>query len=140
MVDWSRLDRRVDIEHMRGKTFTYILGGEPGGDVIEFVTDSGDRYAMLHDQDCCEHVRIAEISGNMGSLCGSPILQAEVAESSSDEDDSSRPSEYSESWTWTFYKLATIRGYVTIRWLGESNGYYSERVDLYYKPAGEETV
>lgn len=112
-------------EELVGKTITEITGANQGGEMITFTLDDGTQHEMYHDQSCCEHVRIEDINGDINDLIGSPITLAEERISSTDED---KPSEWSESWTWTFYTLATIKGYVTIRWLGESNGYYGEGV------------
>lgn len=64
--------------------------------------------------------------GDQTALLNTPITMAEVASNNNHAADYYGKDECST--TWTFYKLATIRGYVTIRWLGESNGYYSEEV------------
>lgn len=91
-------------------------------DELLFQTKEGKVYRMYHDQDCCESVYIEEIIGDLADLTGEPILMAEEV-SQVDEN-------ASESGTWTFYKFATIKGYVTIRWYGSSNGYYSESVSF----------
>lgn len=81
---------------------------------------------MYHQQDCCEDVFIEDICGDLDDLVGSPLLQAEEVTNH----DSGPLNEYDESYTWTFYKFATVNGSVTIRWYGSSNGYYSEYVDV----------
>jgi hypothetical protein len=96
-----------------------------GYDEIVFTLDNGVKYKMLHYQDCCEHVAVEDITGDLKDLIGSPILKAEEVISN----DEPKPETY-ESYTWTFYHFATVKGYVTIRWYGESNGYYSESVDF----------
>lgn len=111
------------IEELKGQTLVSVSGAHVGSERICFETESGSIYAMLHHQDCCEIVTLNEIVGDVGDLIGSPILEAEET---SNQDD--KPSDHADSWTWTFYKLGTIRGHVTLRWLGESNGYYSEAV------------
>lgn len=110
-----------------GRTLSKVKGGE-GDEEIVFTEKYGTEWHMVHDQDCCEDVRVEEISGNLDDLIDSPILQAEVATST---DFYNGKPENPESFTWTFYKLATRKGYVTIRWLGESNGYYGEDVSFY---------
>ena len=99
-------------------------------DKILFVTTAGRQYRMFHFQDCCEQVSIEDICGDLSDLVGVPILKAE--ETSSDSADTYLPTpEYTdETSTWTFYNMATIKGYVTIRWFGTSNGYYSESVNF----------
>lgn len=116
-----------DISVLIGKTLTKVenvLGEE-----IVFTLDSGERYRLYHYQDCCESVRINDITGNLDDLVGVPILMADESSSSETPADVPKP-EYIESQTWTFYKFGTIKGYVDIRFLGESNGYYSESVSF----------
>jgi hypothetical protein len=90
---------------------------------------NGREFRMNHNQDCCEQVYIESIVGDLTDLLGTPILAADERESSGEGDPPDAHVErHDESYTWTFYLLRTIKGSVTIRWLGESNGYYSESV------------
>jgi len=115
----------INIQELLGKTFIKI---DKGDDVIDFISSDGYIYSMYHQQDCCESVVIDDINGDLEDLVGSPILQSEEATSSDNPDGEDHGY---DSQTWTFYKFATKKGYVTIRWYGSSNGYYSESVDIY---------
>jgi hypothetical protein len=103
-----------------GKTLSSIIG-EERGEEIEFTTTEGKKYSLYHIQDCCEDVCVEDICGDLQSLVGSPITMAECI---TKEDDTR-----GECGMWTFYKLATIKGYVDIRWYGSSD-YYSLEVDF----------
>lgn len=115
----------VEIDDLIGKLIVEIKGKEHD-DTLEFVCDDGLRYVMYHEQDCCEGVAVEDICGDLNDLIGSPIVKA----SEDTNSDEPKPNEYSESFTWTFYNIATAKGHVTIRWLGESNGFYLESVSI----------
>lgn len=104
-----------------GKTITSISLSE---DHIKFYTTSGT-FLQYHEQDCCETVWLESHDGDINDLIGSPLVMAEeIIEHTSGTDDF-------ESITYSFYKLATIKGSCTFTWRGTSNGYYSETVELY---------
>ena len=119
-------DSSVNIADMIGKVFTSVT--ETGSTMV-FENDN-DRYVFFHSQDCCESVGINDVVGDLSDLVGEPLL---IAEEVSGESPVGFEDEYHESVSWTFYKFATRKGYVDVRWLGESNGYYSESVDLGYE-------
>ena len=96
------------------------------GESIFFKTDTGRTFKLYHSQDCCESVSIEDVNGNWNDLIGSPILLAE--ESTSDDFQSGEGRD--DAYLWTFYRLATNKGSVDIRWYGESNGYYGVSVDF----------
>ena len=81
-------------------------------------------------QSVCESVTIEDITGDLNDLIGTPITKAEESTSGENPPDIKNKNFQDSSFTWTFYQFATVRGYVTGRWYGESNGYYSERVDF----------
>lgn len=103
---------------MVGKTVIKIINN----DHLELVfkCDDGSMYLMYHAQDCCEDVHLEEIIGDLNDLLGHPILQFDERVNPPEVD--------AKECTWTFYELRTIQGSVTLRWIGESNGYYSEEV------------
>ena len=116
----------IDFSSLLGKVMKEV---DVGSNNIKFVTVDGEVYNMYHCQDCCESVSVESVVGDVQDLIGVPLLVAEES-SSGENPEGAEVSEYQESFTWTFYKLATIKGYVDIRWYGESNGYYSESVSL----------
>ena len=115
----------MDVSTILGITLTNI-------DVVDaemlFTADNGRVFKLYHSQDCCEDVRIEDIAGDLNDLINAPLLQSE--EVSNDAPAKNEGGYVADSYTWTFYKFATIKGYVTVRWYGTSNGYYSENVDF----------
>ena len=115
----------MGIEVLKGKIIRKIIGCKNDDELI-FMVDIDEAYRMWHRQDCCENVTIYDICGDLDWLIDSPILVAE--ERTNLNENPIR--EFDDYFTWTFYELATLKGSVTIRWYGTSNGYYSESVDF----------
>ena len=111
----------VDISVFKNKT---LIGFDQQEDYIIFNFENDENYLMFHDQDCCESVYIEEIHGDLSNLVGHEIVMAEAVTYRGAVEESF------ETYTSTFYKLGCVNGYVTIRWYGTSNGYYSEKVDI----------
>jgi len=106
-----------------GQTITKIEGLENGSEKVSFITPS-DTVTLEYFPDCCASCPLDDFDGDPNDLLGSPILLAEEV-----SNDAPAP-EYADSYTWTFYKFATVKGYVTLKFLGQSNGYYSETVTV----------
>jgi len=111
----------MEFKELVGKVFTKIENID-NEEIIFNTVD--EKFKLYHQQNCCESVTVEDVIGDLDDLLNNPILLAEEVENEPKE------IEYGDSETWTFYKLSTIKGSVTIRWLGSSNGDYSESVDF----------
>ena len=112
------------LDEIVGETLDCVEGLEQDSEQVIFVTKSGKAIKLHHEQDCCECVDLNDFENDVENFDGAKVLSFE--EVSCQEFETS----YSDTQTWTFYKLETNRGGLWMRWLGESNGYYSENVDI----------
>ena len=129
MSGWYYKEGYRDFSDIVGKTFKSITGLVEGSDEIIFTFTDGSEYKMYHDQDCCESVSVADVCGDIEDLIDATVLEAR--EDTNSEDTFGKTGyDMDDSFTWTFYNIQTNKGCVQIRWLGTSNGYYSESVDF----------
>ncbi len=129
---FARSWREPDLASMLGKTFYSVTTDDV--DYVRFHHEQGT-IEFYYDQDCCASCYIESIDGDIADLVGHPLLMAELV--TSDENPKDEGGYFAESFTWSFYKFATVKGYVTVRWYGSSNGYYSETVSTKWLPVPE---
>lgn len=119
------MHKLVNFNVLIGEVLTSITKSK---EQIFIATQSNKMFVMEHQQDCCESVDIHEILGDANDVIGLPIIKAEELESSKHVD---AVDESADSFTWTYYELATEKGRYVVKWFGSSNGYYSETPSLY---------
>lgn len=110
----------MEFKDLIGKTIIEIEGLDEASESITFHFSDGTAACSYHSQDCCESVDVDRIEGNLVSIIGLPIVEAD------ESNDSQSDPPGAESWTWTRQRIKTAAGEVTIVWLGTSNGYYGE--------------
>jgi hypothetical protein len=120
--------REVSVIDLLGLTMVSVV--KTNKDEIVFESESGRKFRLFHSRDCCESVYIESIVGDLNDLVGVPLLLADEVCSGEPQPQQILNEFGEDSFTWTFYKFATVKGFVDVRWYGESNGYYSESVDF----------
>lgn len=123
MDNWNK---KVELSELNGKVISKIEGLEKWSDEVRIFTECGNEYLFYNDQDHAS-IRLEDFEISANSLNSALIISAQMV---SNKGIDKKPSEYSESWIWTFYKIETNKGGLWMRWLGESNGYYSEHVSF----------
>jgi len=122
------MDTIQEYTDLIGKTFVSVEN--VNNEELVFKVDGDEGYKFYHRQSGTEEVEIVDIVGDLSDLAGTPIIMAESVTHYDENPEGVSVPKDQVSFTWTFYKFATVKGYVTVRWYGSSNGYYSETVRL----------
>ena len=116
----------INIDQIKGMTITAVVYKE--SDESLHIHLNTHVLEMFHHQDCCETVYLADVVGSFEDLIGYPLL--EVSETIVNN-------EIGESSTASYYNFRTVKASVQLRWVGESNGFYSEIVESYLHTVGD---
>lgn len=116
---------------VKGKTILEVVGLKKQEESVVLKLHDNSELEFYHEQNCCENVWLEDFEFSGTRIVGATILDIIlVSEKQEDNDWGSK--------TWTFYKVQTNKGELFMRWCGESNGYYSEDIDIKYtSPNGE---
>ena len=113
-------DDRIKLENLKGEILTAV--DIFNGDEIILTTQSGRRVKIFHEQDCCESVGIEGPEGDWTPLLGKVLLECRH-----ESEQFEREYGTETKTTLTFRVDDTT---VVSKWIGESNGYYSEEVHI----------
>lgn len=118
-------------ELLKGRTIVEVVGLKKQEESVVLKLNDKSELEFYHEQRCCESVWLEDFEFSGKSIVGAKILDVILVSEERDNADLG-------SMTWTFYKIQTDKGELFMRWYGESNGYYSEDVDIKYtSPDGE---
>ena len=112
----------LDIAPLLGRTFIKVENID--NECVRFTADDGYTVELKHEQDCCERVYLEDVTGDLSDLAGATIVRAEETTSEVET------GEYGDISMWTFYNISSVKGSVTLRFCGSSNGYYSISVHV----------
>jgi len=120
---------KAELQELVGKTLTRVSvakSSERNSDTVSFFCKDGTIYRLYHPLDWGEIVTVEDVCGELEDLIGSPILMAEAVSNHNNP----KPGDVGDYFAWTFYKFATIKGYVTIRWYGSTDGAYRYSIEV----------
>ena len=122
-VEYSKA---INIDKIKGMTITAVVYKETDESLLIHLNTHV--LEMIHHQECCESVYLADVVGSFEDLIGYPLLEVTESIVNADSEDMSSTASY--------YNFKTVKASVQLRWVGESNGYYSEAVNCYLHKTG----
>ena len=109
---------------LKGRTIKSVEGLESYSGEVKLTFTDDSTLRMYHPQECCESVQLIDFDDlKPEDLIGGTIV---LFEEYTKEGDCTMISVEQ----YTFYRMRTTKSDMTMRWHGESNGYYGIDVTL----------